>query len=213
MSERVKLLLLGDSGVGKTTLVRRFLTDGEMPTAGPTMGIDCTTCNVVLQGEAQPRRLNMWDTSGAPQFRDLVEGSIHDLRPQDAVVVVYNVTRRSSFEAVDGWVELLRSAAPMQAPVMVLVGIVPDGASEDNRKVSAAEGESKANSLSIPLVAEVGSQGLHESTDCRVLRSWLLQHCCSSSASFESVLDNPPRRCVSPAKWLQPMLRCAGLWA
>lgn len=212
MNERVKLLLLGDCGVGKTALVRRFLFDNEVPPMGPTVGVDFASCSVVLEGEVQPRRLNLWDTSGAPQFRELVEGCIHDLRQQDAVIVVYDVTRRSSFEAVNGWVELLLAAAQLQAPVLVLVGIVPDGFSEEIRKVNVVEGEAKARDLGISLFAEVGHQGFG-SVDTNVLRSWLLQHCCCTVASPPSTADNVPRRCVSPSKWFQPMLRCAGLLA
>lgn len=217
LQRRVKLLVLGNVAVGKTSLVQRLVGSMEAPALvapGPTVGVDFAAHAVQLEGEAWPLRLNIWDTSGDPRFRELVDGCARDMRHQDAVIIVYDVTRRNTFEAVHSWVAAVREAGPHNDPVVVLLGNKAD--SGDARAVSLEEGKALAKALDITLFAEVchsappGSEG----DVALLLRTKLLPH--SSLAMSDGpcnadvVDDDVPRRCVSPAKWLQPMLRCAG---
>lgn len=214
-SERVKLVLLGDCGVGKTKLVKQFLSGIEAscnPPSGPTLGVDFAACRVHLEGEVLQCRVNIWDTSGAPQFRDLVEGCMHDLRVQDAVFILYDVTRRSTFESLAQWVELARrgAAAKSQASLIMLLGVTSD--SGTSPRVTAREGLARAQDLDAQF-AELNLQSL-DSVNGVFLRSYLLQQCSARPVPHCVIeAEDLPRRCTSPVKWLQPMLRCTGLLA
>lgn len=214
LQRRVKLLLLGHAGVGKTSLVQRLIGQEAASGVAPTVGVDFAAHAVQLEGEQWPLRLNIWDTSGDPRFRELVEGCMRDLRHQDAVIIVYDVTRRNTFEAAEAWVASVREAALHCEPVIVLLGNKADFATA--RVVSTEEGEAKAKALGISLFAEV-SHTVQPGSDrdvAALLRFKLLPQCLvtmpDAGPCVEQQDEDVPRRCVSPAKWLQPMLRCVG---
>merc|ERR1719343_71103 len=112
-------------GVGKTNVVQRLL-GGTAPTGptppGPTIGVDFASRSVQLAGDSRPLRLNLWDTSGDPRFRELADGCMQDLRDHDAVIIVYDLTQRGTFEAVETWVETVRQATRNSDPILVLLG-------------------------------------------------------------------------------------------
>lgn len=239
MQTKVKLLVLGDQGAGKTTLAQRLTSEARVERSGdegacgsdavprlppplPTVGVDFLARAVQLDAESWPLRLNLWDTSGQPRFRSLAEGCMRELRAHDAAVIVYDLTRRSTFDAVTGWAEMLRQAA-QDAPVIVLLGNKAD--LEAERAVSAEEGQQLAETLGAAFFAETGRGAAPGSVGDMetLLRRLLTTHCCtllpgaparSSSGLGEEVAPRRcmsvlPRRCLSPTTWLQPVLRCA----
>lgn len=97
-------------------------------------------------------RLQLWDTAGQERFRTLIPSYIRD---SAVTVVVYDVTSRESFEAVDRWIEDVHRERGEDV-LIALVGNKSDLA--EQRQVSPAEGEAKARSFSAAVFLETSAK-------------------------------------------------------
>ena len=95
---RTKILLLGDKGVGKTSLVNRWT--GKRQTADPTVGIEVTSHMIQIQNNIHRVRLS--DTSGKDCYRTLLDTYIVST---NVVVIVYDVTSKPSLDVAITWVK------------------------------------------------------------------------------------------------------------
>ncbi|KAI0778070.1 ras-domain-containing protein [Trametes elegans] len=107
-SIQVKLVLLGEAAVGKSSIVLRFVSDEFQPNKEPTIGAAFLTQKCRL--EDRVLRYEIWDTAGQERFHSLAPMYY---RNAQAAVVVYDVTKASSLEKAKTWVkELQRQANP-----------------------------------------------------------------------------------------------------
>mmetsp|Transcript_95587 Transcript_95587/g.297103 ORF Transcript_95587/g.297103 Transcript_95587/m.297103 type:complete len:212 (-) Transcript_95587:15-650(-) len=136
----VKLLLIGDSGVGKSNLLSKFTDDKFLPHMAQTIGMDFKVKMLELGGRRM--KLQIWDTAGQERFRALIPGYLRD---SSACVVVYDITSRPSFEGVRGWVDQALQDREPRELVLALVGNKVD--LEAERAVQAPEGEALAKEL------------------------------------------------------------------
>ncbi|CAL8329745.1 unnamed protein product [Lota lota] len=113
-----KVIVIGDSGVGKTCLTHRFCA-GEFPCRpDATIGVDFRERIVDIDGERI--KLQMWDTAGQERFRkSMVQ---HYYRNVHAVLFVYDVTYPASFRGLPAWVEECRQNSLGQDIPRFLVG-------------------------------------------------------------------------------------------
>ncbi|MFX1452321.1 MAG: Rab family GTPase, partial [Promethearchaeota archaeon] len=100
---RLKLITAGDYAVGKTSLVRRFMGKGFSIDYGPTVGVECVTKSYKDQ-EGHIIDLNIWDLAGQVLYRDLAKDYA---RNADLIIIVYDVTRKESFDNVKGWYQTI----------------------------------------------------------------------------------------------------------
>eukprot|EP00300_Choanocystis_sp_HF-7_P007272 c15193_g1_i1.p1 GENE.c15193_g1_i1~~c15193_g1_i1.p1 ORF type:complete len:203 (+),score=46.10 c15193_g1_i1:91-699(+) len=104
----VKLILLGDSGVGKTTLMNKYVTGRAQYSFKPTIGADFMTKVVVVDDVSVT--LQIWDTAGQERFQSLGTAFY---RGADACLLVFDVNTAKSFEDIDGWRhEFLEQSCP-----------------------------------------------------------------------------------------------------
>eukprot|EP01059_Diplonema_ambulator_P008201 TRINITY_DN1773_c0_g1_i5.p1 TRINITY_DN1773_c0_g1~~TRINITY_DN1773_c0_g1_i5.p1 ORF type:complete len:246 (+),score=27.86 TRINITY_DN1773_c0_g1_i5:63-740(+) len=139
--EKHKIVFLGDSCVGKTSIITRFMYDTFELGYQSTIGIDFLS-KTVMVGERMVR-LQLWDTAGQERFKSLIPSYIRDSK---VAVVVYDITNRVSFDSVEGWVDSVRSERGDEISV-VIIGNKTDK-SHDSRDVSVEEGKAKADILS-----------------------------------------------------------------
>jgi len=136
---RLKAVIIGDSGVGKTSLLRRFDQKPFKEDPGTTIGLNLTTRQLVLNGETI--QVVFWDTAGQERFRTMTRSFY---RNSDLVIIVFDVASRSSFESVDQWLdEMRRSAEPVYT---VLIGNKID---LPDRQVSTEEARQFAQERSL----------------------------------------------------------------
>lgn len=104
----LKIVILGESGVGKTSLMERYVEHRFSHQYKATIGADFFPKDVVI--DDKPINLQIWDTAGQERYQSL--GSAF-YRGADACVLVYDMTDARSFDALDSWRdEFLISAAP-----------------------------------------------------------------------------------------------------
>ncbi|KAL7889653.1 hypothetical protein AOLI_G00019110 [Acnodon oligacanthus] len=100
----VKVIVLGDSGVGKTCLTYRFCTGSFPSKTEATIGVDFRERVVDVEGEKL--KLQLWDTAGQERFRkSMVQ---HYYRDVHAIVFVYDVTNTATFRNLPMWMEECR---------------------------------------------------------------------------------------------------------
>lgn len=97
----LKILCIGDSAVGKTSLVRRLCHDEFFLKEMSTIGVSFSVCERALQdGTGRRATLQLWDTAGAERFRTITSSYY---RGAHAVLLVYDVTSAESFRALKYW--------------------------------------------------------------------------------------------------------------
>uniref|UniRef100_A0A3Q3AIS8 small monomeric GTPase n=1 Tax=Kryptolebias marmoratus TaxID=37003 RepID=A0A3Q3AIS8_KRYMA len=131
-----KLLLIGDSGVGKTCLLFRFSEDAFNTTFISTIGIDFKIRTVELDGKKI--KLQIWDTAGQERFRTITTAYY---RGAMGIMLVYDITNEKSFDNIKNWIRNIEEHASSDVEKMVL-GNKCD--MNDKRQVSKERGEKLA---------------------------------------------------------------------
>nr|XP_054760358.1 EF-hand calcium-binding domain-containing protein 4B-like [Lytechinus pictus] len=93
-----KVVFVGDSGVGKTSIIHRFCTDSFTDSFSATIGVDFQVKSLTVCGSIVAMQL--WDTAGQERFRSITR---HYFRKADGIVVIYDVTSETSFINVRNW--------------------------------------------------------------------------------------------------------------
>ncbi|EEQ40446.1 putative ras-related SEC4 protein [Clavispora lusitaniae] len=140
----MKLLLVGDSGVGKSCLLLRFVEDKFNPSFITTIGIDFKIRTIESNGKKI--KLQVWDTAGQERFRTITTAYY---RGAMGIVLIYDVTDARTFENVENWFQTVTQHANEDAQIF-LVGNKSDD--EENRQVSREQGQQLASSLNIPFL-------------------------------------------------------------
>ncbi|XP_045778773.1 putative Ras-related protein Rab-33 [Maniola jurtina] len=123
-----KIIVLGDSGVGKTCLTYRFCEGQFLDKSEATIGVDFRERTVRIRNE--DIKLQLWDTAGQERFRkSMVQ---HYYRNVHAVVIVYDVTKPETFHSIASWMQEVESHGLMKAP-RVLVGNKCDCGTPESR--------------------------------------------------------------------------------
>lgn len=140
----MKLLLVGDSGVGKSCLLLRFVEDKFNPSFITTIGIDFKIRTIESKGKKI--KLQVWDTAGQERFRTITTAYY---RGAMGIVLIYDVTDARTFENVENWFLTVTQHANEDAQIF-LVGNKSDD--EENRQVSREQGQQLAQKLNVPFL-------------------------------------------------------------
>ena len=102
--QKVQLLIIGDSTVGKTSILSRY-TNGEFnPHYLATVGLDFFKKDEVFNGKTI--RIKIWDTAGQERYKSLTQGYF---RNAEGIMIVYDVTNAVSFENLKYWIQSIKT--------------------------------------------------------------------------------------------------------
>ncbi|RXN38090.1 ras and EF-hand domain-containing-like protein [Labeo rohita] len=148
-----KVILVGNSSVGKTALLRRFC-DGQFHSATTaTVGIDYSVRTLNL-GDSHVA-LQLWDTAGQERYRSITK---QFFRKADGVVVIYDITMEDSFRSVRPWLTSIQEAVGDPIPVMLL-GNKSD--KENEREVQTKEADMLAEEANLMFYECSAYTGVH----------------------------------------------------
>lgn len=139
-----KLLLIGDSGVGKSCLLLRFADDSYIESYISTIGVDFKIRTVEQDGKVI--KLQIWDTAGQERFRTITSSYY---RGAHGIIIVYDVTDEESFKHVKDWLAEINKFATNNVNKL-LVGNKCDLAAK--KVVSYETAKAYADELGIPLL-------------------------------------------------------------
>jgi small GTP-binding protein len=137
----VRLLMVGDSACGKTSLVLRFDQNVFSTKFVTTIGVDYRDKMVKIEGATM--RLQLWDTAGQERFRSLTSNFFGRA---DGFVLTFDVSNRPSFDHVVGWMRDIKTRAPPDCDI-VLCGNKCD--LDNDRVVTYDEGKQLADEYGV----------------------------------------------------------------
>ena len=104
-----KVVLIGESGVGKTSIISRYINNTFKSQLMSTPGANFVTKNVIMEDDDQTIKFEIWDRAGQERYRALAKVFYKNAA---VCVLVYDITRRSSFEELKKyWVTQLKENA------------------------------------------------------------------------------------------------------
>nr|CDS22605.1 ras protein Rab 10 [Echinococcus granulosus] len=127
-----KLMLIGDSGVGKTCILFRFVDDSFSSSFISTIGIDFKIKTVEIDGKRI--KLQIWDTAGQERFQTITASYY---RGAMGIMLVYSVTCRKSFENISKWMSNITNLASEEVEKIIVANKTDK---VDQRQVSVEEG-------------------------------------------------------------------------
>lgn len=132
----LKFILIGDSGVGKSCIVLQFIENKTRKNHDVTIGVEFGAKQIFVRNKDV--KLQIWDTAGQENFRSITRSYY---RTAIGALLVYDITRRHTFEHVRNWLEEARNHGNPYMQVL-LIGNKSD--LWDERTVKAEEGEDLA---------------------------------------------------------------------
>lgn len=129
-----RLILIGDSTVGKSSLLKYFTEGRYEETCDPTVGVDFYARLVEVKPGVKVK-LQIWDTAGQERFRSITKSYY---RNSIGVLLMYDITKRSTFEHLEEWLYEVKMHIEPQKAIYMIVGHKSD--QEDKRTVGVREG-------------------------------------------------------------------------
>ena len=146
-----KLIMVGDSGVGKSSLLLQFTNNTFIPVHDITIGVEFGTKNVFLDGKEI--KLQVWDTAGQECFRSITRSYYRD---SAGCVLVYDISRRDSFTHLKNWINDVKEMTNDTTNI-ILVGNKSDLLHK--RAISYEEGKQFADDNNIQFIETSARDG------------------------------------------------------
>ena len=132
-----KVLLLGNSDVGKSSLILRYVDQVWSDTFVPTIGVDFKV--KTLEIDNKQIKMQIWDTAGQERFRNVISSYF---RGSHGILLIYDITNRDSFKNLENWlIEIEKNAS--QNVLKILIGNKNDLVND--REIQSEEGQAFAN--------------------------------------------------------------------
>lgn len=168
----LKVIILGDSGVGKTSLMNRYVNKKFSTQYKATIGADFVTKDVVVDDKLVT--MQIWDTAGQERFQSL---GVAFYRGADCCVLVYDVTAPTTFKSLDSWRdEFLIQASPRDPENFPFI-VIGNKIDQENRAVSSKRAQAWCQSKNnIPYFETSAKEAVNvESAFITVARNGLAQ--------------------------------------
>ena len=151
-----KILTIGESGVGQTCILRRFVENKFLKNNLATLGIDLKTKTLNIND--QEIKLKIWDTAGQERFRNI---TTQYYKGADGIVLVYDVTDDASYDKIRDWMDQIVHNTQKDEIGLVLLGNKCD---MEPRNVTEEQGNKLAEELKISYfeTSALNGQGINE---------------------------------------------------
>ena len=139
-----KVVLIGDTSVGKTNILSKYLSNEFDPDSKATVGVEFGTRDFKIENNTV--KVQIWDTAGQERYRSITNAYYKGAKGS---LLVYDITNPKTFENVDKWLSDLKTNAEEKISV-VLVGNKTD--LEAERKISIEQGKEKAELFKLAFI-------------------------------------------------------------
>ena len=133
-----KIILIGDTATGKTNILSRYINNTFEENSKPSIGVELSSKSFMINNDII--NIQIWDTAGQERYKSITKAYYKGAL---GALVVYDITKKETFESVDKWINDLKHLADKKVSI-VLVGNKSD--LEGERQVSKEEGQMKAQS-------------------------------------------------------------------
>ena len=136
-----KLILIGDSSVGKSNILLKYLKNEFEPNSQATVGVEFGTKNILINDKRI--KIQIWDTAGEERYRSITSAYYKGAK---GAFIVYDITRKETFDSVDRWANDLKTECDKNITI-ILIGNKND--LENQRQVTKEQGEEKAKAFQL----------------------------------------------------------------
>jgi len=182
----LKILVLGESGVGKSNLVLRYCDESFSEMYISTIGVDFKFKHIFT--EDKNIKLQIWDTAGQERFRTI---TVSYYRRAHGVALVFDLTDLKSFQKIEGWMQEIKTNAPVHIPIL-LIGNKTDLV--EYRAVQYAQAKEFADKMGLPYIETSAKTGTGVNESFSTLATTILQHITSRK------LEHKPPKTSFPEK-------------
>lgn len=151
-----KIVLVGDSGVGKSNLLSRFTRNTFTTDEKSTIGVEFAT-RIVPMVDQKKIKAQIWDTAGQERYRAITNAYY---RGALGAMLVYDVTKQNSFENIPRWLRELRDYASRDI-VLILVGNKCDLVDKSLRQVTEEQAKALAAEYELPFIETSAKSGIN----------------------------------------------------
>jgi len=162
-----KLVLIGDSGAGKSCLLLRFADDAFTDSYITTIGVDFRFKTIPV--DTKTIKLQIWDTAGQERFRTITSAYY---RGADGIIMVYDICDRESFSHVDEWLNEVNRYVN-ESTCKILIGNKCDMESE--RQVLKEEAQKKAADLGMSFIETSAKDATNVESAFQMMSSELIK--------------------------------------
>ena len=131
-----KIVLIGDTSVGKTNILTKYLSDEFDPESKATVGVEFGTKNFKIENNIV--KVQIWDTAGQERYRSITNAYYKGAKGS---LLIYDITNKKSFENLEKWISDIKTNGDDNISI-ILVGNKSD--LENKRVISMEEGKKKA---------------------------------------------------------------------
>ena len=149
-----KILLLGDSSVGKTCFLMRYSDNTFQEIHMSTIGLDYKLKNVQLD-DGNIVKIQIWDTAGQDRFRSITKNYY---KGAHGIILIYDITSRKTYENIKNWVTQIKEEVSDKVNIILVGNKIDD---EKNRKVSTEEGEKLAKEIGFDFYETSAKTGIN----------------------------------------------------
>ena len=132
--KEIKIILLGDSGVGKTCIINRYIYNQYNPNTDTTLGSSYSSKSIKKNNIEY--KLNLWDTTGQEKYHSITNLFI---KGSSVVILVYSIESLSSFEGLNYWYDSIKENLEGTEYILVIIGAKSDLIKDDEEVVSEDE--------------------------------------------------------------------------
>ena len=141
---KLKIVVIGDSGVGKTNLIKRFITNTFSQNSKATIGVEFISKSYKIKDKIY--KVEIWDTAGQERYKSITAVYYKGAK---GALVVYDTTSKSSFNNIDKWMTEIREKTSNDIRLMIIGNKID---LKEFREVTNEEAVVKAKELGIPLM-------------------------------------------------------------
>jgi len=146
-----KVVLVGDSFVGKTNIMSKYLKNEFHEDSKATVGVEFGSRQFNIEGHVI--KAQIWDTAGQERYKAITSAYYKGAK---GAFIVYDITRKESFENVTKWAEQLKASADKNLTIIIIGNKID---LEDQRQVKTEEGQNKSNELESAFIETSASSG------------------------------------------------------
>lgn len=154
-SNKIKVVLLGDSGVGKTSILHQLSTGKFSYTTQSTKGVDFLCWDIKLPELSYPITLQIWDTAGQERYHSMAATYYQQ---SAAAIVVYDITRKSSFISAKSWLKEMKEIGSPDTKAL-LVGNKSDCIIKE--EILFTEAKEYADSVNMDLIIASAKENIN----------------------------------------------------
>ena len=137
----LKLVLIGDSFVGKTNIMSKYLKNEFHEDSKATVGVEFGSKKFEIEGVSI--KAQIWDTAGQERYKSITNAYY---KGSKGAFIVYDITRKETFDSVDKWISDLKQSGDKKITIL-LIGNKND--LDNQRQISKEQGEEKAKSFGV----------------------------------------------------------------